>query len=126
MGKTIRAQLIRSFVIIGILIVILTFTINVGLINTIQNIENLRKYVVNQVINVSNAQVQIAVLSGNIQQTLNDYMHGNATNFSVGVPISSIETYVSNIQNSLDDYKNTKNYELLKKIYQLLMRVFKT
>jgi len=115
MGKTIRAQLIRSFVIIGILIAILTFTINVGLINTIQNIENLRKYVVNQVINVSNAQVQIAVLSGNIQQTLNDYMHGNATNFSVGVPISSIETYVSNIQNSLDDYKNTKNYELLKK-----------
>lgn len=89
--------------------------VNLGLINTINNIEKLRKYVVNQVINVSNAQVQIAVLSGNIQQTLNDYMNGNTTNFSVGVPISSMEIYIANIQNSLDDYKNTKNYDSLNK-----------
>ena len=115
MGKTIRAQVVRSFVIIGILTVILSVIVNLGLINTINNIEKLRKYVVNQVINVSNAQVQIAVLSGNIQQTLNDYMNGNATNFSVGVPISSMETYIANIQNSLDDYKNTKNYDSLNK-----------
>ena len=115
MGKTIRAQVVRSFVIIGILTVILSVIVNLGLINTINNIEKLRKYVVNQVINVSNAQVQIAVLSGNIQQTLNDYMNGNTTNFSVGVPISSMETYIANIQNSLDDYKNTKNYDSLNK-----------
>ncbi|HAA65144.1 MAG TPA: chemotaxis protein, partial [Thermoanaerobacter sp.] len=115
MGKTIRAQVVRSFVIIGILTVLLSVIVNLGLINTINNIEKLRKYVVNQVINVSNAQVQIAVLSGNIQQTLNDYMNGNATNFSVGVPISSMETYIANIQNSLDDYKNTKNYDSLNK-----------
>ncbi|EMT38307.1 Methyl-accepting chemotaxis protein [Thermoanaerobacter thermohydrosulfuricus WC1] len=115
MGKTIRAQVVRSFVIIGILTVILSVIVNLGLINTINNIEKLRKYVVNQVINVSNAQVQIAVLSGNIQQTLNDYMNGNATNFSVGVPISSMETYIANIQKSLDDYKNTKNYDSLNK-----------
>ncbi|HAA80781.1 MAG TPA: chemotaxis protein [Thermoanaerobacter sp.] len=115
MGKTIRAQVVRSFVIIGILTVLLSVIVNLGLINTINNIEKLRKYVVNQVINVSNAQVQIAVLSGNIQQTLNDYMNGNTTNFSVGVPISSMETYIANIQNSLDDYKNTKNYDSLNK-----------
>ncbi|ABY95461.1 MULTISPECIES: methyl-accepting chemotaxis protein [Thermoanaerobacter] len=115
MGKTIRAQVVRSFVIIGILTVILSVIVNLGLINTINNIEKLRKYVVNQVINVSNAQVQIAVLSGNIQQTLNDYMNGNTTNFSVGVPISSMEIYIANIQNSLDDYKNTKNYDSLNK-----------
>ncbi|MBE3591775.1 MAG: chemotaxis protein [Thermoanaerobacter sp.] len=115
MGKTIRTQVVRSFVIIGILTVILSVIVNLGLINTINNIEKLRKYVVNQVINVSNAQVQIVVLSGNIQQTLNDYMNGNATNFSVGVPISSMETYIANIQNSLDDYKNTKNYDSLNK-----------
>lgn len=115
MKKTIRAQLIRSFVIIGILIVILSLTVNLGIINTIKNIENLRKYVVNQVINVSSAQVQIAVLSGNIQQTLNDYIIGNTTNFSVGIPINSMQTYIYNIQNRLEDYKNTKSYDTLKK-----------
>lgn len=115
MGKTIRAQLIRSFVIIGVLIAILSLTVNLGIINTIKNIENLRKYVVNQVINVSSAQVQIAVLSGNIQQTLNDYISGNTTNFSVGIPIRSMETYIYNIQNRLEDYKSTKSYDTLKK-----------
>ncbi|SHE45720.1 methyl-accepting chemotaxis protein [Thermoanaerobacter uzonensis DSM 18761] len=115
MGKTIRAQLIRSFVIIGVLIAILSLTVNLGIINTIKNIENLRKYVVNQVINVSSAQVQIAVLSGNIQQTLNDYISGNTTNFSVGIPIHSMETYIYNIQNRLEDYKSTKSYDTLKK-----------
>lgn len=115
MGKTIRAQLIRSFVIIGVLIAILSLTVNLGIINTIKNIENLRKYVVNQVINVSSSQVQIAVLSGNIQQTLNDYISGNTTNFSVGIPIRSMETYIYNIQNRLEDYKSTKSYDTLKK-----------
>ncbi|MBE3579139.1 MAG: chemotaxis protein [Caldanaerobacter subterraneus] len=115
MGKTIRAQIVRSFVIIGILMLLLSLTVNLGLINTLNNIEKLRTYVVNQVINVSSAQVQIAVLSGNIQQTLNDYMNGNVTNFSVGAPVTSIETYVNNIQNSLNDYKNTKVYDSLNK-----------
>ncbi|WP_337954501.1 methyl-accepting chemotaxis protein [Thermoanaerobacter sp. A7A] len=105
----------RSFVIIGVLIAILSLTVNLGIINTIKNIENLRKYVVNQVINVSSAQVQIAVLSGNIQQTLNDYISGNTTNFSVGIPIRSMETYIYNIQNRLEDYKSTKSYDTLKK-----------
>ncbi|MGB9780361.1 methyl-accepting chemotaxis protein [Caldanaerobacter sp.] len=115
MGKTIRAQIVRSFVVIGMLMLFLSFIVNLGLINTLNSIERLRTYVVNQVINVSSAQVQIAVLSGNIQETLNEYINGNVTNFSVGSPLTSIETYVNNIQNSLSDYKNTKVYDSLNK-----------
>nr|WP_273702716.1 methyl-accepting chemotaxis protein [Thermoanaerobacter sp. A7A] len=55
------------------------------------------------------------MLSGNIQQTLNDYISGNTTNFSVGIPIRSMETYIYNIQNRLEDYKSTKSYDTLKK-----------
>nr|WP_244262299.1 hypothetical protein [Thermoanaerobacter wiegelii] len=120
MGKTIRAQLIRSFVIVGVLITILSFTVNLGLINTIKNIENLRKYVVNQVINVSSAQVQIAVLSGNLQQTLNDYMLGNTTNFSIGASVSSMETYIYNIENTVKDYKNKEKYKELQNDISLM------
>lgn len=115
MAKTIRGELIRSFVIIGILIIVLSATVNIGLINTVKNTDKLRKFVVNQVINVSSAQVQIATLSGNIQDSVNSYMNGNLTNYSIQSPLDQIETNVSNIKNVLDDYKGSKNYNELNK-----------
>lgn len=115
MVKTIRGQLIRSFVIIGILIVVLSVTVNLGLINTINKTDELRKFVVNQVINVSSAQVQIATLSGNVQDNVNSYMNGNLTNFSIQSPVDQIQSNVNNLKNALDDYKGSKSYDQLNK-----------
>ncbi|MGB9678768.1 MAG: methyl-accepting chemotaxis protein [Thermoanaerobacteraceae bacterium] len=118
MAKTIRGQLISSFIIIGILTVILSLTVNLGLLNTIKKTEQLKKYVVNQVVNVSNAQVQIAILSGNVQESLNNYMLGNSTSYSMQSSLDQMISNISNIKNTLSEYKNDANYQKLNKNIQ--------
>jgi len=118
MIKTIRGQLISSFIIIGILTIILSLTVNLGLLNTIKKTEQLKKYVVNQVVNVSNAQVQIAILSGNVQESLNNYMLGNSTSYSMQSSLDQMISNISNIKNTLSEYKNDANYQKLNKNIQ--------
>lgn len=114
MVKTLRGELIRAFVVIGILIIALSITVNGGILNTKNNIANLRKFVVNEILNISNSQVQFAQYSGTLLTDLNSYTSGQVNKYSLNADLNNLITNISNIKNVLDDFKNTKIYPLLK------------
>lgn len=114
MVKTLRGELIRAFVVIGILIIALSITVNVGILNTKNNIANLRRFVVNEILNISNSQVQFAQYSGTLLTDLNSYTSGQINKYSLNADLNNLIADISNIKNVLDDFKSTKIYPLLK------------
>ncbi|ORX24574.1 chemotaxis protein [Thermoanaerobacterium sp. PSU-2] len=114
MTKTLRGELIRAFVVIGILLLVLSFTVNLGMINTKNNINNLKKFVINQVLYISNSQVQLAQYSSVLLNDVNNYTMGQSTKSALRTDLSNISQNVNNLGNALDDFKGTNIYNQLK------------
>jgi len=114
MTKTLRGELIRAFVVIGILLLVLSFTVNLGMINTKNNINNLKKFVINQVLYISNSQVQLAQYSSVLLNDVNNYTMGQSTKSALRTDLSNITQNVTNLGNALDDFKGTSIYNQLK------------
>ncbi|MEG6567396.1 methyl-accepting chemotaxis protein [Thermoanaerobacterium saccharolyticum] len=114
MTKTLRGELIRAFVVIGILLLVLSFTVNLGMINTKNNINNLKKFVINQVLYISNSQVQLAQYSSVLLNDVNNYTMGQSTKSALKTDLSNITQNVNSLGNALDDFKGTNIYNQLK------------
>lgn len=114
MTKTLRGELIRAFVVIGILLLVLSFTVNLGMINTKNNINNLKKFVINQVLYISNSQVQLAQYSSVLLNDVNNYTMGQSTKSALRTDLSNITQNVNSLGNALDDFKGTNIYNQLK------------
>ncbi|MDI3310049.1 MAG: methyl-accepting chemotaxis protein [Thermoanaerobacterium sp.] len=114
MTKTLRGELIRAFVVIGILLLVLSFTVNLGMINTKNNINNLKKFVINQVLYISNSQVQLAQYSSVLLNDVNNYTMGQSTKSALRTDLNNITQNINNLGNALDDFKGTNIYNQLK------------
>ncbi|MDK2805491.1 MAG: methyl-accepting chemotaxis protein [Thermoanaerobacterium sp.] len=114
MAKTLRGELIRAFVVIGILLLVLSITVNFGMINTKNNINNLKKFVINQVLYISNSQVQLAQYSSVLLNDVNNYTVGQNTKSALKTDLNNITQNINSIGNALDDFKGTSLYKQLK------------
>ncbi|KAA5806295.1 methyl-accepting chemotaxis protein [Thermoanaerobacterium thermosaccharolyticum] len=114
MTKTLRGELIRAFVVIGILLLVLSFTVNFGMINTKNNINNLKKFVINQVLYISNSQVQLAQYSSVLLNDVNNYTVGQNTKSALKTDLNNITQNINSIGNALEDFKGTSLYKQLK------------
>jgi len=114
MAKTLRGELIRAFVVIGILILVLSITVNLGMINTKNNINNLKKFVINQVLYISNSQVQLAQYSSVLLNDVNNYTVGQNTKSALKTDLNNITQNINSIGNALEDFKGTSLYKQLK------------
>ncbi|WKV09897.1 methyl-accepting chemotaxis protein [Thermoanaerobacterium sp. CMT5567-10] len=114
MTKTLRGELIRAFVAIGILLLVLSFTVNFGMINTKNNINNLKKFVINQVLYISNSQVQLAQYSSVLLNDVNNYTTGQNTKSALKTDLNNITQNINSIGNALEDFKGTSLYKQLK------------
>ncbi|WP_434564604.1 methyl-accepting chemotaxis protein [Thermoanaerobacterium thermosaccharolyticum] len=114
MAKTLRGELIRAFVVIGILILVLSITVNLGMINTKNNINNLKKFVINQVLYISNSQVQLAQYSSVLLNDVNNYTVGQNTKSTLKTDLNNITQNINSIGNALEDFKGTSLYKQLK------------
>lgn len=110
MTKTLRGELIRAFVVIGILLLVLSITVNFGMINTKNNINNLKKFVINQVLYISNSQVQLAQYSSVLLNDVNNYTVGQNTKSALKTDLNNITQNINSIGNALDDFKGTSLY----------------
>ncbi|MFU0782820.1 MAG: Methyl-accepting chemotaxis protein (MCP) [Thermoanaerobacterium thermosaccharolyticum] len=114
MTKTLRGELIRAFVVIGILLLVLSITVNFGMINTKNNINNLKKFVINQVLYISNSQVQLAQYSSVLLNDVNNYTVGQNTKSALKTDLNNITQNINSIGNALEDFKGTSLYKQLK------------